>query len=104
MKYLYSFVCFLLNESSFFALSQYVKCFGCFPVMIQNISKEASTRAKLVMCFNNSKSWSEDLASKINLSPTPPLVASAAVRSRVVVLLLFNLFFIVVSLFVSFLC
>ena len=72
--------------------------------MIQYISKKASTRTKLVMCFNNSRSWSEDLTSKINLSPIPPLVASAAVRSRLVVLLLFNLFFYCCPIVCEFFC
>ena len=39
-----------------------------------------------MLCFYNSKIWVEDFVSKTNLSL--PLVASAAVRSNVMVLLL----------------
>ena len=35
-------------------------------IMIQCISKEASTRAKLILCFYNSRIYSEDLTSTIS--------------------------------------
>ena len=55
--------------------------------MLLYISYEASMRAKLIFCIYNNITQCDNLASKIRFSPLP--VALAAVRSKVVVLLLF---------------
>ena len=60
----------------------------CFPVMIYCISKEGTMRAKLILCFYNSRLYGEDLTSKIILSPFSHPMAPAAVRSKTKVLLL----------------
>ena len=46
-------------------------------------------RTKQVLCFNNSRTMGIDLASKMHSSLSPTLVAKAAVRCKVVILLLF---------------
>ena len=46
-------VCVL--KSLFYISSQFVNSFSCFPVMIHNIRKEASMRAKLILWFYNSR-------------------------------------------------
>ena len=50
-----------------------------------HVKKVISSRAKQILCFDNSRTQSEDLASKTDLSP---LVALAAARFKTVVLLL----------------
>ena len=70
----------LFNHSMLF-------CIDCFSVTMHWIGKEAAMRAKQFVWFNNNRIYGKYLASKLQLSHT---MASAGVRSHMVVMLLLN--------------